>query len=83
MNSLRSSIFSNGTQPLFSFSDTESFFAFMVDNLLQYLIIVILLTTVIGIPRKFVVSSVLSATAVCLVEHEFRRAGAWMAEGVK
>ena len=67
MNRTSFSIFPAGAQPLFSLSDTEGFFCLMVDNLVQFLIIVILLTGLIGMPRESVISSVLPAVAVSLL----------------
>ena len=67
MNRKPFSIFPAGAQPLFSLSDTEGFFCLMVDNLVQYIVIVILLTGVIGMPRESVISSVLPAVAVSLL----------------
>lgn len=60
-------LFPAGAQPLFSLSDTEGFFCLMVDNLVQYVVIVILLTGIIGMPRESVISSVLPAVAVSLL----------------
>ena len=60
-------LFPAGAQPLFSLSDTEGFFCLMVDNLVQYIVIVILLTGLIGMPRESVISSVLPAVAVSLL----------------
>lgn len=56
-----------GAQPLFSFSDAEGFFGLMVDNLVQYVLIMILLTGLVGLQREFVVSSVLPAIAISLI----------------
>ena len=56
-----------GAQPLFSFSDTEGSFGLIIDNLVQYLLILILLTEMIGLERKFVISSVLPAVTVSLI----------------
>ena len=39
----------------------------MVDNLVQYLLIVILLTGLVGLQREFVISSVLPAVAISLI----------------
>lgn len=59
--------FPGGAQPLFSFSDTEGFFGLMVDNLVQYLLIVVLLTGLVGLERGFIISSVLPAVAISLI----------------
>lgn len=67
MKNLRDLFFPAGAQPLFSFSDAEGFFGLMVDNLVQYLLIVILLTGLVGLQREFVISSVLPAVAISLI----------------
>ena len=68
MKNLRSLFSPTGAQPLFSFSDAEGFFGLMVDNLVQYILIVILLTSLVGLQREFVISSVLPAVAMVPVE---------------
>ena len=67
MKNLRSLFSPTGAQPLFSFSDAEGFFGLMVDNLVQYILIVILLTSLVGLQREFVISSVLPAVAISLI----------------
>ena len=67
MKNLKNLFFPRGAQPLFSFSDAEGFFGLMVDNLVQYLLIVILLTGLVGLQGEFVVSSVLPAVAISLI----------------
>ena len=67
MKNLRSLFPPTGAQPLFSFSDAEGFFGLMVDNLVQYILIVILLTSLVGLQREFVISSVLPAVAISLI----------------
>lgn len=52
MKNLRSLFSPTGAQPLFSFSDAEGFFGLMVDNLVQYILIVILLTSLVGLQRE-------------------------------
>jgi len=64
---MKNLFFPAGAQPLFSFSDTEGFFGLMVDNLVQYLLIVILLTGLVGLEREFIVSSILPAVAISLI----------------
>ncbi len=64
---MRNLFFPAGAQPLFSLSDAEGFFGLMVDNLVQYLLIVILLTGLVGLQREFVISSVLPAVAISLI----------------
>ncbi len=64
---MRNFFFPAGAQPLFSLSDTEGFFGLMVDNLVQYLLIVMLLIGLVGLQREFVVSSVLPAVAISLI----------------
>ena len=67
MKNLRNLFFPAGAQPLFSFSDAEGFFGLMVDNLVQYLLIVVLLTGLVGLQREFIISSVLPAVAISLI----------------
>ncbi len=67
MKNLRNLFSPTGAQPLFSFSDAEGFFGLMVDNLVQYILIVILLTSLVGLQREFVISSVLPAVAISLI----------------
>ncbi len=67
MKNLRNLFSPAGAQPLFSFSDTEGFFGLMVDNLVQYLLIVVLLTGLVGLQREFIISSVLPAVAISLI----------------
>ena len=67
MKNLRSLFSPTGAQPLFSFSDVDGFFGLMVDNLVQYILIVILLTSLVGLQREFVISSVLPAVAISLI----------------
>lgn len=67
MKNPRNFFFPAGAQPLFSLSDAEGFFGLMVDNLVQYLLIVILLTGLVGLQREFVISSVLPAVAISLI----------------
>ena len=64
---MKNLFFPSGAQPLFSLSDAEGFFGLMVDNLVQYLLIVILLTGLVGLQREFVISSVLPAVAISLI----------------
>lgn len=64
---MKNLFFPAGAQPLFSFSDAEGFFGLMVDNLVQYLLIVVLLTGLVGLQREFIVSSVLPAVAISLI----------------
>ena len=64
---MRNLFFPAGAQPLFLLSDAEGFFGLMVDNLVQYLLIVILLTGLVGLQREFVISSVLPAVAISLI----------------
>ena len=67
MKNLRNLFFPAGAQPLFSFSDAEGFLGLMVDNLVQYLLIVVLLTGLVGLQREFIISSVLPAVAISLI----------------
>ena len=67
MKNLRNLFFPAGAQPLFSFSDAEGFFGLMVDNLVQYLLIVVLLTGLVGLQGEFIISSVLPAVAISLI----------------
>ena len=67
MKNLRNLFSPAGAQPLFSFSDAEGFFGLMVDNLVQYLLIVVLLTGLVGLQREFIISSVLPAVAISLI----------------
>lgn len=64
---MKNLFFPAGAQPLFSFSDAEGFFGLMVDNLVQYLLIVVLLTGLVGLQREFIISSVLPAVAISLI----------------
>ena len=64
---MRNLFFPAGAQPLFSSSDFEGFFGLMVDNLVQYVLVVILLTGIVGLQREFVVSSVLPAVAISII----------------
>ena len=64
---MRNLFFPAGAQPLFSFSDAEGFFGLMVDNLVQYLLIVVLLMGLVGLQREFIISSVLPAVAISLI----------------
>ena len=64
---MRNLFFPAGAQPLFSLSDAEGFFGLMVDNLVQYILIVVLLTVLVGLQREFVISSVLPAVAISLI----------------
>jgi len=64
---MKNLFFPAGAQPLFSSSDAEGFFGLMVDNLVQYVLIIILLTGLVGLQREFVISSVLPAIAVSLI----------------
>ncbi len=82
MKNLRSLFPPTGAQPLFSFSGAEGFFGLMVDNLVQYIPIVILLTGLVALSQGFMLSSVVwAATAVCLVERRLGQAAAWMGVG--
>ena len=67
MKNLRNLFLPTGAQPLFSLSDAEGFFGLMVDNLVQYLLIVVLLTGLVGLQREFIISSVLPAVAISLI----------------
>ena len=64
---MKNLFFPAGAQPLFSFSDAEGFFGLMADNLVQYVLIIILLTGLVGLQREFVISSVLPAIAISLI----------------
>ena len=64
---MRNLFFPAGAQPLFSLSDAEGFFGLMVDNLVQYILIVVLLTVLVELQREFVISSVLPAVAISLI----------------
>ena len=64
---MKNLFFPAGAQPLFSFSDAEGFFGLMVDNLVQYLLIVVLLMGLVGLQREFIISSVLPAVAISLI----------------
>lgn len=78
MKNPRNFFFPAGAQSLFSLSDAEGFFGLMVDNLVQYLLIVILLTGLVGLQREFVISSVLPAVAISLIIGNFYYA--WLAQ---
>ena len=64
---MRNLFFPRGGTASFSFSDAEGFFGLMVDNLVQYVLIMILLTGLVGLQREFVVASVLPAIAISLI----------------
>ncbi|MCY3986782.1 MAG: NCS2 family permease, partial [Candidatus Dadabacteria bacterium] len=64
---MKNLFFPAGAQPLFSSSDFEGFFGLMVDNIVQYILVIILLTGVLGLQREFVVSSVLPAVAISII----------------
>ncbi len=75
---MKNFLFPAGAQPLFSLSDTEGFFGLMVDNIVQYVLIMILLTGIVGLQREFIVSSVLPAVAISLIIGNFYYA--WLAQ---
>jgi len=78
MKDFKNLFFPTKAQPLFSFSDAEGFFGLMVDNLVQYILIMVLLTGLVGLQREFVVSSILPAVAISLIIGNFYYA--WLAQ---
>jgi len=54
-------------QPLFAAGDVDGFFGLAIDNLIQFLLILGLCTTVLGFPLSLVLERVLPAAAVSVL----------------
>lgn len=68
---MKNLFFPAGAQPLFSFSDAEGFFGLMADNLVQYVLIIILLTGLVGLQRELAISSGLQLPGLVALSQGF------------
>ncbi|MDA3863062.1 MAG: NCS2 family permease [Deltaproteobacteria bacterium] len=56
-----------GSQPLFVTGDIDGFFGLAIDNLIQYLLIISLGTTVLGFPPSLIISTILPGAALSIL----------------